>query len=298
MPWGWSLHKSSGTGGLPTSLKWLSYMDVWPFYGKVKFASLSIGMGTIHLYGKNIENFKRPLLKPLSQCCSNFMWSLVRLGEGKIAKMVVVHWLRWLQCPYMVKTFKNLLLQNQISPGVLSLHKPSGTGDLPKLLQWWSYVDIWPFYGKVKFACHAFVWALYLYMGKMLRIHILDISSIIQLNLNLMMSIRALMRHKMAKWANRKSKMATTTAIVKISFRYLFSNLRSLWAETCCLATRWLLGRNKLKLCRSKIQDGRNGSASLNKNTKSSNDISSLAKGLISKYLHRSIPPMALNQNY
>ena len=31
-------------------------------------------------------------------------------------------------------------------------------------------------------------------MGKMLRIHILDISSIIQLNHNLMMSIRALMR--------------------------------------------------------------------------------------------------------
>ena len=32
------------------------------------------------------------------------------------------------------------------------------------------------------------------------------------------------------------------------------------------------------------------------KNTKSSNDISTLANSLISKYLHRSIPPMALNQ--
>ena len=135
----------------------------------------------------------------------------------------------------------------------------------PKLLKWWSYVDVWPFYGKVRFASHAFVWALYIYMGKMLRIHILDISSIIQLNWNLMMSIRALMRHKITKWADRKSKRATTAAIFKISFRHLFSNLRSLWAETCSLATGWPLDRNKLKLCQSKIQDGRNDSAPLNK---------------------------------
>ena len=105
---------------------------------------------------------------------------------------------------------------------------------------------------------HAFIWALYIYMGKMLRIHILDISSIIQLNRNLMMSIRVLMRHKIAKWDDRKSKMATTVAIMKINFRHLFSNLRWRWAETCSLTTGWLLDRNKLKLCQSKIQDGCN----------------------------------------
>ena len=37
-------------------------------------------------------------------------------GEWKIAKMGMVHWSKWLPCPYMVKTFKNLLLHNQISP--------------------------------------------------------------------------------------------------------------------------------------------------------------------------------------
>ena len=161
-----------------------------------------------------------------------FMWSHLRLGEPKIAKMVAVHWPKWLSCPYMVKIFKNLLFQNQISPVALSLHKSSGIEDLLKLLKWWSYVDIWPFYSKVKFASHAVVWALYIYMGKMLRIHILDIFSIIQMNRNLMMSIRALMRHKTAKWADRKSKMANTAAILKINFRHLFSNIRSLWAET------------------------------------------------------------------
>ena len=59
--------------------------------------------------------------------------------------------------------------------------------------------------------------------------------------------------------------MATTAAILKINFRHLFSNLRLLWAETCSLATGWHLDRNKLKLCWSKIQDGCNGSAPLNK---------------------------------
>ena len=49
-------------------------------------------------------------LKPLGQCCSNFMWSLLRLREQKIAIMVGVHWPRWPPCPYMVKTFKNLLI--------------------------------------------------------------------------------------------------------------------------------------------------------------------------------------------
>ena len=178
--------------------------------------------------------------------------------------MVTVHWPRWLPCPYMVKTFKHLL-QNQISPGALFLHKSSGT-DLPKLLKWWFYVDVWPFYGKVRFASPCMwmgLWALYIYMRKMLRIHILDISSII--HWNLMMSIGALMRHKIAKWADRKSKMATTAAIMKINFQHFFSNLRLLWTETCSLATGWLLDRNKLKLFRSKFQDGRNGSAPLNK---------------------------------
>ena len=91
-------------------------------------------------------------LKPLSQFCSNFIWSFLRVGEQKIAKMAAVRWPRWPPWPYMVKTFKNLLLQNQECLGAESLHKSSGTSGLPKLLKELSYVDIWPFYSKVKFA--------------------------------------------------------------------------------------------------------------------------------------------------
>ena len=91
-------------------------------------------------------------LKPLSQFCSNFIWSHLRVGKQKIAKIVAVRWPRWPPCPYMVKTFKNLLLQNRECLGAESWHKSSGTRGLPKLLKELSYVDIWPFYGKVKFA--------------------------------------------------------------------------------------------------------------------------------------------------
>ena len=73
-------------------------------------------------------------LKPLSQFRSNFICSHLRVGRQKIAKIVAVQYPRWLPCPYMVKTFKNLL-QNRECLGAESLHKSSGKGGLPKLLK-------------------------------------------------------------------------------------------------------------------------------------------------------------------
>ena len=207
------------------------------------------------------------------------MWSLLRLGEWKVAKMITVHWPRWLPCPYMVKTFKNLLLQNQISPGAFAqiLGDRRSTKIAKMMVLHWHLTFFRQ--GQICFPCIC-MGPIHLY-GKILRIHILDIFSLIQLNQNLMMSIKALMQWKLAKlkWVDRKSKMVTTAGILKLSFRQLFSNLRSLWAETCSLAIGWLLDRNKLNLCRPKIQDGRSGSAPLHKmatratNRKSSNDI-------------------------
>ena len=125
----------------------------------------------MHLYEPHTfewESCWEFLLKPLSQICSNFTLSLLRLGERKIAKMVAVHWPRW--PPYMVKPFKNLLLQNRRCLGAESVHKSSGTGDLPKLLKRLSYVDIWPFYSKVKFAslCIAMAAILKIYFSLLL----------------------------------------------------------------------------------------------------------------------------------
>ena len=57
------------------------------------------------------------------------------MGERKIAKMVTVR-------PYIVKTYKNLLLQNRECLGAEPLQESSGTGGLPKLLKELSYVDV------------------------------------------------------------------------------------------------------------------------------------------------------------
>ena len=59
----------------------------------------------------------------------------------------------------------------------------------------------WPltFLHKVIFASPCICMVQYIYMGKMLRIHILDITSIIQLNWNLMVSVMVPSRHKIAK---------------------------------------------------------------------------------------------------
>ena len=128
----------------------------------------------------------------------------------------------------------------------------------------------------------------------MLRTHILDNSSTNQLNWNLMMNIRAPSRHKIAKWVDRKSKMAATAAILKINFQHLFPNFGSLWEETCTGAT-W---SKRAKFWWSEFQDGRNCSTPLNEmatratKRKTSKDISSLTNGPISKYLHRRVLPI------
>ena len=61
MPWGW-IFAQIIRDRRSTLLKWWSHIDVWPFYGEVKFASLCICMGSIYLYGKNVENYKQLLL--------------------------------------------------------------------------------------------------------------------------------------------------------------------------------------------------------------------------------------------
>ena len=115
----------------------------------------------MHLYGKNVQNFKQLLLWSLWANFAQISYGAsLGWGERKIAKMVAVRWPRWPPCPYMVKTFKNLLLQNRECLWAEPLQESPGTGGLPKLLKELSYVDVWPFYGKVKFAF------LFICMGK------------------------------------------------------------------------------------------------------------------------------------
>ena len=147
MLWGWIFAKLIRDG---RSTKKVAKMMVE--HWRLTFLRRSQVCLPMHLYGHHTFVWEKCWefqttypLKPLGKCCSNFMWSPLRLGEGMIAKMVAVHWPRWLPCPYMLKTFKNLLPQNQIIPVTLPLQISSRTGDLLKLLKWWAYFEIWPF---------------------------------------------------------------------------------------------------------------------------------------------------------
>ena len=53
-------------------------------------------------------------------------------------------------CPYMVKMFKNLLL-NQKADDLETWYESFGTQVLPNLSKWWPWVDLDIFYSKVKF---------------------------------------------------------------------------------------------------------------------------------------------------
>ena len=43
-----------------------------------------------YIYMGKCREFQTTALKPLGQCCSNFMWSLLGAGERKTAKMVAM----------------------------------------------------------------------------------------------------------------------------------------------------------------------------------------------------------------
>ena len=80
--------------------------------------------------------------KPLGQLKPNFTWSLHVMGERKFVQTVLVTWPRWPQCPYMVKTLKNLFLGNKRSI-ILKLDMQHGAARvLPSLLKWWPWVDL------------------------------------------------------------------------------------------------------------------------------------------------------------
>ena len=169
IPWDESLHKSSGTRCLPKLLKWGSYIDAWSFYREFKFASLCICMGPIHLYGKMLRT------------SNDLLWSYkansaqiscgASLGQWKKnAKMVAVHWPKMATMLIYGKTYKNLLLQNQLIPGAQSLQnifQDRRSTKVAKLMVLPWYLTFLP-QGQICFP-YAFVWAFYIYMGKMLR---------------------------------------------------------------------------------------------------------------------------------
>ena len=68
-------------------------------------------------------------------------------------QIVLITWPRWLPCLYMVKTFKNLLLQNRMPKIIETWYVALGT---TKFVQMMIQVDLWPSYAKVRFGSLCF----------------------------------------------------------------------------------------------------------------------------------------------
>ena len=67
-----------------------------------------------------------------------------------------VTWPRWPSCPYMVKTLKNLLLQNQLTDDHETWYVALCMWVLPRLFKLFPWVDLDPFNAKVKFGDRGF----------------------------------------------------------------------------------------------------------------------------------------------
>ena len=65
--------------------------------------------------------------------------------------MVYVTWPRWPPCPYMIKTFKNLLRWNRKADDLETWYTASSTRVQPSFFKWCPWFDLDVFYGKVKF---------------------------------------------------------------------------------------------------------------------------------------------------
>ena len=83
---------------------------------------------------------------------SNFKWNFYGVGEQKFVQMVLVTWPRWPPFPYMVNTFKNLLLRNQKANDLETWYAASGAQVLLNLFKCWP----WPILRQDK------IWSLML----------------------------------------------------------------------------------------------------------------------------------------
>ena len=124
-----SLHKSSGNGRSTKTAKIMSTLTFHLFMARSSLLPYAF------VWEKCSDFQLTSSLELLGQCCSNFIWNLPGAGEWKIAKMVAIRCPSWPPCPYTVKTFKNLLLQDRGCLMAESLHISSGMGGLPKLLK-------------------------------------------------------------------------------------------------------------------------------------------------------------------
>ena len=94
--------------------------------------------------------------KQLGHLEPKLTWKLKGEWEWKFIQMSLVTWPTWPPCPYMVKTLKNLVLQNQLTNDLETWCVALSMPVLPRLFKLWPWVDLDLFYMKVKFGYIGF----------------------------------------------------------------------------------------------------------------------------------------------
>ena len=162
---------------LPRIYKLWLWVNLDPFYAKVKFGHIGFCMGksenyyfleTIAALGLNYEvewmSKVKAILWPwlkvtqISKLKLVFVrnsWELNGEWEWKLIQMSRVTWPTWPPCPYMVKTLKNLL-QNQQIDDLETWYVALSMRVLPRLYKLWPWIDLDLLYIKVKFGYIGF----------------------------------------------------------------------------------------------------------------------------------------------
>ena len=122
------------------------YIDIWPFYSKVKFASLCICMG---------KTFKNLVLQNRGFLVAESLHTMYIIGNwrsAKVAKIMVVHWhltfLPWDQFCFLmhlygknIQNFKRLLLWSLWANFAQILYGASLGWGNERLLKWSRFID-------------------------------------------------------------------------------------------------------------------------------------------------------------
>ena len=129
------------------------------FYKYMQICKYKRSMSFFDLWPKTliVWQFQKSSKMLVGKLYPNFMYSLLGLKEQSFVQIVQVLlpiWSpcelinkillkpTWPPCPYMVKAFKNLLLQNQFTDGLKTWYVTSGTRVLTGLFKWCPQADL------------------------------------------------------------------------------------------------------------------------------------------------------------
>ena len=110
----------------------------------------------------SVHNFKHLLWNHRANQTQISYGDILRTREWKFVQMVLVTWPRWPPHPYMVKTFKNLRLQNQKADDLETWYVAFGMWDPTSLFKWCPRLTLTYLTSRSNLLSNAFKWEIFL----------------------------------------------------------------------------------------------------------------------------------------